>query len=353
MADEPRHPRPDLSHKEVEPLSMGFFELLRRLETDGLRFGRAGGPGKEPARLGQRVRMSFGTRDVGGFTPGTDRRPPQVDVEVLGLLGPEGALPLHITRWTLMRLSERWFGAEADGGTADTTFLDFCNMMQHRMLALYWRAWADQKGEVQAERGTGGRTRATLDALAGTAMPGIWPGPPPAQRGRRLAIRHATSLASAVNGAERLTDYVGELLGAPVQLVEFVGEWMEIPAHLQTRLGAAHSTLGHSAAIGPRSFQRQTRAELRVGPVDFATYRRLLADGALAEELRHAVRFAAGTDIGFDLRLVLAKGDVPDPVIGTPGGQLGRTLWSAGGRGRDADDLCIRFFTDGDRRAAA
>jgi type VI secretion system protein ImpH len=128
---------------------------------------------------------------------------------------------------------------------------------------------------------------------------------------------------------------------------------MEIPAPLQTRLGAAHSVLGASAAIGPRSFQRQTRAELRVGPVDFATYRRLLADGALAEELRHAVRFAAGTDIDFDLRLVLAEKEIPDPVLGGAGGQLGRTIWAAGGRGRDVDDLCIRFFTDPGRRTAA
>ncbi|MFN0113209.1 MAG: type VI secretion system baseplate subunit TssG [Paracoccaceae bacterium] len=351
MADVAGHPRPDLSHRDTEPLTMGFFELLRRLETDALRFGRAGGPEREPARLGQRARLSFSTRDVGGFTPGAEGRPPRVEVELLGLLGPEGALPLHITRWTLNRLSDRWFATGEDHGKADTTFLDFVNMLQHRMLALYWRAWADQKGEVQAERGTGGRSRAVLGALAGTALPGIWPGSGAAERGRRLAIRHATSLASGVHGVERLTGYVGELLGAPVDLVEFVGHWMEIPAHLQTRLGRSYASLGKSAAIGARSFQRQTRAELRVGPIDLGTYRRLLADGALAAELRHAVRFACGEDIDFDLRLVLAAGAVPDPVLGKA--QLGRTLWVSPARRQDADDYRIRFFTGGAAGVAA
>ena len=111
MADDAGQPRPDLSGDLAAPESMGFFELLRRLERDQQRFGRAGGPSREPARLGQRARLTFGTRDVAGFHPGT---PPRVDVEVLGLLGPEGALPLHLTRWVLSRLSDRWFTEGSD-----------------------------------------------------------------------------------------------------------------------------------------------------------------------------------------------------------------------------------------------
>lgn len=342
MADVAGHPRPDLTGALPDPRRMGFFELLRRLETGALRFGRAGGPGKEPARLGQRVRLAVATGDVAGFTPGEAGRPARVDVEVLGLLGPEGALPLHVSRWVLTRLSERWFSGDA--ATADTTFLDFCNMLQHRMLALYWRAWGDARPEVQAEHGERGRGQAMQAALAGIGLPGM------DGRDTALKLRHATSLGSDVHGAERLTRLLGDLLGMPVRLAEFVGHWMEIPAPLQTRIGRAHAVLGQSAVAGRRSFQRQDRAELRIGPLTLADYRRLLDDRDLRDRLRHAIRFAMGREIDFDLRLVLARAEVPDPRLGAC--QLGRTAWVVPRRHRDADDLRLARFTDPAKEAA-
>ena len=344
MADVAGQPRPDLTGALPDPERMGFFELLRRLETGDLRFGRAGGPDKEPARLGQQVRLSVATRDVAGFRPGTTNRPPQVDVEVLGLLGPEGAMPLHLSRWVLSRLSERWFADDTDAATADTTFLDFCNMLQHRMLALYWRAWGDARPEVQAEHGERGRGQAMQAALAGIGLPGM------GTRDAALKLRHATALGSDVQGPERLTRLAADLLEMPVRLVEFVGHWMEIPAHLQTRIGRSHAVLGQSAVAGRRSFQRQDRAELRIGPLTLADYRRLLDDTDLRARLRHAIRFAMGRAIDFDLRLVLARSEVPDPKIGPS--QLGRTTWVAPTRAKDADDLRLTRFTDPAKEAA-
>ncbi len=331
MANDAGQPRPDLTGDVPAPESMGFFELLRRLERDQLRFGRAGGPSREPARLGQRARLTFGTRDVAGFHSGA---PPRVDVEVLGLLGPEGALPLHITRWVLSRLSDRWF-TEGSDAASDTTFLDFCNLLQHRMMALYWRAWADARPEVQIEREAAGRVRALVEALAGVALPGTKPKGPDAQT--RLKLRHATSLGRQVTSVERLTGYLGDVLEAPVSLVEFLGTWTQIPPRLQSRLGCDHARLGRSAVVGARSFQRQTLVELRVGPLPLPRFIEFLSDPALTARLRHAIRHAMGREMEFNLRLVLAKDDIPDARLGQC--QLGRTTWLSPKRERDADDL--------------
>lgn len=331
MADDAGQPRPDLTGDVPAPETMGFFELLRRLERDQMRFGRSGGPSKEPARLGQRARLTFGTRDVAGFHPGT---PPRVDVEVLGLLGPEGALPLHITRWVLSRLSDRWF-TEGSDAASDTTFLDFCNLLQHRMMALYWRAWGDARPEVQIEHEAAGRVRALVEALAGVALPGTKPRVPDAQT--RLKTRHATALGRQVYSVERLTAYLGDVLEAPVTLVEFLGTWTEIPPRLQSRLGQQHAQLGRSAVVGARSFQRQTLVELRVGPLPLARFAQFLADPALIQRLRHAIRHAMGREMEFNLRLVLDARDIPDTRLGHS--QLGRTTWLAPRRDRDADDL--------------
>lgn len=336
MADVAGQPRPDLTGDLTAPETMGFFELLRRLEHDQLRFGRGGGPTREPARLGQRARLSFGTRDVAGFHPGTETTPPRVDVEVLGLIGPEGAMPLHLTRWIMGRLSDRWFATASGDETSDTTFLDFCNLLQHRMIALYWRAWADARPEVQIEHGAAGRMQALIDTLAGIGLPGTRPqGVFDPQT--RVKLRHATSLARQVHSVERLTAYLRDVLQAPVALVEFVGTWTQIPARLQSRLGRAYAQLGKSAVVGARSFQRQTLAELRVGPLSLPQFKAFLADTALLGRLRHGIRHAMGREMEFDLRLVLARDQIPAARLGSC--QLGRNIWLSPTRRADVDDL--------------
>ncbi len=342
MADVPGQPRPDLGFRNADPETIGFFELLRRLERDGLRFGRAGGAALEPARLGQRARLSMATRDVAEFYPPRDDEPARVEVEVLGLLGPEGAMPLHMTRWIMARQSERWFSQGQSRVTSDTTFLDFINMLQHRHLAFFWRAWADMHPQVGIEHQGGGRVAVMLETLAGIGMPGL------REANARssdpdLALRQSTSLAGQVNGVERLTGFLTDLLDAPVRMVEFVGRWMEIPPPLQTRLGAAFNGLGRGAMVGARVFQRQNHAELRVGPLPLARYLALIADARALSAVRRAIRFVAGADIEFDLRLVLARDQVPEPRLGQVA--LGRNGWLPGGKGTDRDDFCLVGFS--------
>ncbi|TCM86463.1 type VI secretion system baseplate subunit TssG [Rhodovulum steppense] len=348
MADDARPPRPDLSGAlppGLDPAETGFFQLLRLLETDAQRFGRSGGPEVEPVRLGQNLRLGFATRDVEGVTPGT---PPRVEVNVLGLMGPEGPMPLHLTRWVMARLSNRWFAGGRDGASADTAFLDFCNILQHRMIALYWRAWAETRPEVQIAHGTGGRTAALMRALAGLGLPGVGADGPGADR---MALRHATSLSGQVRGVERLTRFLSDVIGAPVALREFVGVWTDIPAPLQTRLGRAHAGLGTGAVAGARTYARHARVEIVVGPLSRPRYEAFMADGPARQALRRAVLFALGHGIDADLRLVLAADAVPPAQLGAV--RLGRTAWLGPRARRDADDLRLARITAPGRRVAA
>jgi type VI secretion system protein ImpH len=348
MADDSRHPQPDLNpagqtgggRLPTEAETMGFFELLRQLETGGLRFGRAGGPDREPARLGQGVRLTFATRDIADARAGRAGQPPRVDVNVLGLLGPEGPMPLHLTRWVMTRMSNRWFAGDSADATADTTFLDFVNMLQHRHIALYWRAWADARPAVQVAHGTGGRISALMRTLAAVGLPGAATG----SLARTSAkLRHGTSLAQQVQSPGRLVEYLSEVTGAPVSLVEFVGRWTDVPSALQTRLGRAHAGLGQGAVAGARVYERANRAEVRLGPLDIVQFNGFLDEAVRRSELRHAILFAMGEGIAFDLRLVLRAADVSPARLGSA--RLGRTAWLSPKPGHDADDLVMRGFT--------
>jgi len=351
MADDARNARPDIEALVEDTASMDFFELLRRLETGDRRFGRGGGAAQEPARLGQGVRLTFATSDIAEVRlPDRPGAPPNVSVNVIGLLGPEGPMPLHLTRWVMQRLSNRWFAGESERAMSDTAFLDFCNMLQHRAMALYWRAWADNRSDVQVSNADGGQVTALLRSLAGVGLPGTRGGDTARSA---MKLRHATSLATLPHGPDRLVRYLESVVGTRVELREFVGVWSDLPERLQSRLGTASAVLGRSAVAGSRVFERHARAEIRIGPLSRQGFLSFLDDASRAEDLRHALHFAAGHGVAFDLRLVLAAGDVPEPRLG--GVRLGRTAWLRSKPGGDADELSIRRSgspADGEELAA-
>ncbi len=337
MADDDRHTPPDLSTDELQALD--FFELLRRMECDGHRFGRGGAPGSDPARLGQGIRMSFATQDISDVALVGDG-PPRVSVNVLGLLGPEGPLPLHLTRRVLERASNRWFAGDSDGATSDTAFLDLCNALQHRMIAFFWRAWGDTRPEVQIEHGTGGQVSALVRALAGVGLPGTTTGTPARTSSK---VKNATSLAALVHGPDRLLGYLKNVTGVSVTLVEFIGAWMQLPERLQSTLGGRHNRLGQTAIVGGRVFERTARAEIKLGPLTLDQYLGYLDIPERRVELRHAIVFASGHGTAFDLRLSLSGDDVPAPTLGSA--RLGQTIWLGGGDGRSKQDYCSVGFS--------
>jgi len=336
MADDARQSIPDLDKGEGLSETFDFFELLRRLEQGGRLFAHSGRPDREPARLGQHVRLGFAAQDVVAFREATDKGPARVTIASFGLLGPEGPMPLHLTRWVLDRLSQRWFAGADAQQTSDTTFVDFVNILQHRMIALFYRAWADAHPGVQVERAVGGRVRSMLEAMAGIGLPGTHNSSLDA-----VKLSQAAALASQVDGPERLTLFLAEAFKVPVQLKEFVATWITVPKALQSQLGRGYAALGRSATIGPRTFSRQSRIELRIGPLGFEDFKAFLPGGERLAVLKRAVRDLVGEQLDVDLRVVLAREEVPPGRIGTA--QLGRTAWLARPEERgDAEDMRMR-----------
>ena len=136
----------------AEPWRFDYFALLRQLERtfkDGPRIGDSAALREEFARFGQDPFMEFPASNVARVKQDGDNAPLKIFVRHLGLLGPQGALPLAAT--------EEAYHYVLAGDDAFPRFLDLFN---HRFIQLFFRAWADSRPIAQHDRpdpGTAGR----------------------------------------------------------------------------------------------------------------------------------------------------------------------------------------------------
>jgi type VI secretion system protein ImpH len=333
MAGTDRSAPADLSAELTERAAeFDFFAALRLLESEhagGPRLGKGARGREERVRLGQEPRLAFPAGSLASYAPAAGGLPPKLAVLLFGLFGSGGPLPLHLTVHAMDRRRH----------TGDETFIDFCDLLQHRLIALYYRAWADARPHVQHDRPGQDRFRLYVGALAGFGLPALLDRDALPDRFR---FHHAGLIGCQVSHAERVVTLVEDLLGVQAELEEFVGGWLDLPERLRTRLGQASARLGLDAVVGIASFQRQHRCRLRLGPLDLAAYLALLPGGERLERLSALLRLLLGDPIEWDLALILEAEEVP-PLRLDGNGRLGWTTWLASqSRTQPADDLVLR-----------
>lgn len=298
------------------PWAYDFHALLRRIDARNPgrpRLGTALRPSEEPVRLGQAPELTFAPAPLAGVAPGTANRPPRVDVRFFGLFGPNGPLPLHLTAYARERLLNR----------DDPTFARFADLFHHRLLLLFYRAWAQAQPVVSADRPD--------DRFAGLVGALVGIGEPSQQRRDEApdAIKRffAGHLGNAVKSAEGLAAVLSGWLRLPVTVEPFAGTWLALPPGERTRIGPAGAAhLGQGAVLGATVWDRQHNFGLRIGPVRLATFESLLPCGEALPAVAALTTFHVGKELGWTLELELDRREIP---CCRPGhyGRLGWTTW--------------------------
>lgn len=285
-----------------EPWAHDFFALMRQVDAlrpHAPRTGEAQRPSQEALRLAQAPELDFAPAPLARLElrPGA---PPRLHQRFFGLLGPQGAMPLHITEYVRERLHQHGDGAAAH----------FLDLFHHRMLSLFYRAWAQAQPVVQADRPASDRYLAWLSALAGL------PPAPPALPQRALAY-HAGLISARSRHAEGLCKVLGAYFGVGVNVLANLGQWLPLGGAQQGRLGhtaipnrnlhrpAPSAQLGHSALAGSRVFSHQARFGLVLGPLSRQQFDAFLPGGSAWPELRAWVPLLAGPELNWELRLTL------------------------------------------------
>nr|WP_242533202.1 type VI secretion system baseplate subunit TssG [Niveibacterium umoris] len=314
-----------------EPWKHDFYQALRRLEClhpEQPRWGQALKPADEPLRLGQEPAMSFAPASLSALARPASTPTPRLEVRFFGLFGPNGPLPLHLTEYARGRLMN----------AGDPTFARFADIFHHRLLTLFYRAWAQAQPTVSLDRPAEDRFGYHLGATFGLGMPSV--------RNRdalpdMAKLHHAGLLSRQVRNAEGLAQFVAGSLRLPAQVEQFVGHWMTMDPRDRTRLGGATARLGRNALSGSRVWDRQHKFRLQLGPMSIDQYLGLLPGTPGIATLAACVRNYVGDEFAWDARLCLRQADVPKLRLGRRA-SLGMTTWlGARKQLRDADDLVL------------
>jgi type VI secretion system protein ImpH len=327
------------------PHRFGFFEALRRVqqaEPQKPRIGTSARPAEDALRLGQPPSLAFAASTLASFECRDDGKPPRMQVNAFGLFGPSGPLPSHLTE----------YAHERQHNAGDPTFARFADVFHHRMLSLFFRAWATPEPAVDMDRPQSSQYMAQIGALIGIGLPVL--------RNRDAMpddakLHHAGHLANQTRNAEGLQAMVADLFGLPVAIEQFVGEWIELPADGQCRVGGdqgnagppqvsllplggadaarrpwgrseSASQLGINTLLGQRTWCAQHKFRLRLGPMAWADYQRFLPGKAALTQLQAVVRNVLGDELAWDLELVLKQPEVPAAQLCATH-QLGWSMW--------------------------
>lgn len=260
----------------------------------------------------------------------------------MGFLGVNGVLPNRYTEDVAAQMQER----KTHGGRA------FFDIFSNRIMALHYQAWAKYRVRQRADAGATDPLLPMQLALAGVRARGA-----PAPRGAVISaegiatasastsagsasastsastaasdiaddalcdevpayyaamLRHRPMSACALAGV--LTDY----FDLPFEVVQFVGKWENLEQSELCLLGKQNCLLGQGIILGPRSWERSSCVELRIGPLSREQFDDFFPGAPGIRALKALMLLVSAPAIDFDVRLVLRAADVKPIVLGDP-----------------------------------
>lgn len=317
------------------PHRFDVLQAARIAEQEAPPAGTAALPGDEAIRFTTAQTLAFAPAALVNAAPSGGRW--ILRQAFLGLTGPMGVMPQVFSELVIRadRARNRSIGA-------------FHDIFVHRLSSLFLRASSKYRypALAQADRGAGNDPVSTaMLALAGFGTPHL--------RGRTAApdaaILYFAGLFAARNrSAAGLEAMLGDHLACPVRVIQFQERWINVSPDEQSALPGpggkvSFNRLGIDTFAGARVRDVQGAFRIRLGPVDYDLFRRLLPGGEPLRALVDLIRLYAGPALAFDIQIVLLRTAIPSLVM-TPGAppRLGWTTWAASLPAlADSDDLVL------------
>lgn len=319
-----------LAALQERPYAFDFFEAMRRVECAWPSFPRLGTatrPADEPVRLGHKASLDFAPSMLASVEAIDNNRLKIIGL-FLGLYGPHGPLPLHLTEYVHDRMTN----------ARDNTLAAFADVFHHRMLELFYRAWANVRPTVHFDRPDHDKFSTYVAALAGFASPALRNAD---ELPDRAKLYFAGTLAAGAKTRAGLESLLSEYLNLPVRIQECIGEWLTIVADERMSLGNRETASLGRSVLGGSVWSAQHKLRIVIGPVDVGDLLQYLPGSPSLGRLRAAVMNYLGLEYAWDLQFVVQRSRLPGAQLGQFG-HLGWSSWVAPKHdGRDIDDVII------------
>jgi type VI secretion system ImpH/TssG family protein len=294
------------------PRSYGVFPVLRAAEARGSdfpRIGKAKLPERNLVDLAQLPHLGFADATLTAIKISGARA--RVEGTWLGLTGPMGALPTHLTEFAFY---ERRYGKSRPFG-------DWLDLLAGRMLQLFYRSWADSQPAALADRPDD-------DSFAGwvAAISGAHEGAATAISFPRSLRAHYASVFAGSRSATAIEDAMSHLLRQDVRVLEFQGRWRALEPEDLTRLGRSFAQIGSDAMLGRRARSASDAFRVVIRAASYRDYISLLPTGprfAIAAEALDAFK---PSHLEWDITLEIDELEAP-PCRLDGRTQLGWSSW--------------------------
>ena len=315
-----------------------FFEVVRQFEQHHPEFPRVGYARRgrfDALRFGQVPSLRFMGLAMDSLqeTPGGAMR---LLVNVLGLCGVNGPLPLEFTSMVFQRSHNHY----------DRTLQCFLDIINHPFLRLYYRAYADHAAAICCDRDDDNILARFFQVLLGQTA-GISDCAPC----RNLWIGESSILLRTRRSAAGLRQLLVDALHTPVSVEERAIGQYEIPRDCRCFLGRENVRLGVDTQIGRRFVSNTRQVNLHFGPLSFDRYVTYLPGKAAFPRVAFAVSryFEQPREFDFTFRL---KTDTLPPARLNASVALGHSVWLGQPRGAETSVRleASRIFTDMHRK---
>ena len=275
-----------------------------------------------------KVRFDMPPTDVEKLERHHDDQPPTMTTNVLGLAGGLGPLPQTVTEAVVEELRQ---GRRA--------FADFLDIFNHRLISLLYGAKKKYLPALDPHGPQNGRVSRVLYAFLGLGTPdlkgrvlGDASDEPPVVTADRPLLAYAGLFTETFRSPIGLERIVEDCFGVDATIEPFIGAWEEIDPKDRTAIGVTkgrNNVLGSSALAGRRIWNQAARFEVRLGPMTLQRFRSFLPAAKDAHKpLVSLIRFYAHEELAFNVRLVLAKEEIPELCLERKGSAyLGQTTW--------------------------
>ncbi len=305
----------DVSEK---PYRYGFFQTVRRINCfypDKPITGKSNRPSDDPVRFAQDPYTSFASSTLNSLEIDGSSQYPRLSQRFIGMFGPNGPLPLHLTEYARDRSRHH----------RDKSLARFMDMFHHRIVSLFYGAWAQAQPVVQFDRPEEDRFAMYVGSLFGLGLPGLRNVDAMHHFSKLGFAGHLSSLPRHVDG---LVSMIKGYFEVESYITEFIAHWMKIPETDRIQLGrdSLKGCLGMDTVIGERVWQRQDKFRVSLGPLSLDQYEAFLPTGKSFKALIAVVRNYVGIEYLWEVNLILDKDEKPVTCLGKTG-SLGWTSW--------------------------